>query len=58
MKQFFNAQLENSSNKDWTEQVKRYLKELNIHISFDYMKNYVQEIASKSMSGRKLKLNL
>ena len=35
MKKFFNAQLENSSKTDWTSQVEKDLKELEIKLTFE-----------------------
>ena len=46
MKKFFNAQLENSSKTDWTSQVERDLRELEI-------KSTLEDI--RSMSKNKLK---
>ena len=38
MKKFFNAQLENSSKTDWTSQVEKDLKELEIKLTIEDIK--------------------
>ena len=48
----FNAQLKNSSKRDWTEQVKRDLKELNIHMSFEEIKSMSKNSFKKYVKNK------